>query len=87
MTQRASAIIRFEFPWEKEAKITLEALKPEVKSSPRHRSKVQLTQQGRELRLTFEAKDTIALRASINSYLRWLHLLHDLYETLESSSQ
>jgi KEOPS complex subunit Pcc1 len=87
LSQRASAIIRLEFPWEKEVKITLDALKPEAKSSPRYRSKVQLAQKGKELMLAFEAKDTVALRASINSYLGWLCLLHNLYELLRSSIQ
>jgi KEOPS complex subunit Pcc1 len=35
------------------------------------RAHVDLTGEGKELTITIEAEDTSALRAALNSYLRW----------------
>jgi len=71
------------FPSEEEARIVYDALNPETAASSARRSKVQVTQEKRHLTLLFESKDTVALRASINSYLTWLMLLNDVYKTLD----
>ena len=83
MTGRASAVIRLTLPSEREADMILRALRPETESSATHRSKVQVTSEGRNLELFFESTDTTALRASVNSYLSWLQLLTGIYKTLE----
>lgn len=48
------------------------ALKPETKRSIGPRSRVKISREGRTLRLTVSAKDANALRAALNSYLRWV---------------
>jgi len=75
---KAQALIRLNFPSERDVKIALQALQPETKTAPAARSKVQVRGEGRNLILSFEAKDTSALRAAINSYLRWVHLTNDV---------
>ena len=75
---KAQALIRLNFPSERDVKIALQALQPETKTAPAARSKVQVRGEGRNLILSFEAKDTSALRAAINSYLRWVHLTKDV---------
>ncbi|MCW4019909.1 MAG: KEOPS complex subunit Pcc1 [Candidatus Bathyarchaeota archaeon] len=84
MTEKASAVVRLRFPSATEARMIQTALEPETESSVTHRSSVQVTRDGRSLTLVFEAKDTTALRASINSYLSWLQLLTSIHDTIES---
>jgi len=75
---KAQALVRLNFPSERDAEIALQALQPETKTAPAARSRVQIRGEGRSLILSFEAKDTSALRAAINSYLRWVHLTKDV---------
>jgi tRNA threonylcarbamoyladenosine modification (KEOPS) complex Pcc1 subunit len=84
LTKKAAAIVCLRLPSEIETKIIQKAIKPETESSSTHRSKVKIIQKGRNITLTFEAKDTAALRASTNSYLSWLQLLTNIYDVLES---
>ena len=83
MRSKCSAIIKLEFPSIREAQIFFEALKPETMSPATPRSHVQIERRNSLLLLLFEANDTTALRASLNSYLSWLHLLKSIIEALE----
>jgi len=71
---KAQVVIRLNFSSEKQLKVVLEALKPETRIPPTSRSRVQVKGEGNSLTLSFEATDTSALRAAINSYLRWINL-------------
>jgi len=84
---KAHAVIRLKFPSERHLAILLKALEPETRSAPTFRSRVQLTSEGSTLTLNFTARDTSALRASINSYLRWIALVNDACLVLESLSK
>ena len=79
---KAQAIIRLNFSSEKQLKVVLEALKPETKTPPTRRSKVQMKGKGNSLTLNFKARDTSALRAAINSYLRWILLTKTVLESV-----
>jgi len=81
---RAHAVIRLDFPSEKHLAIVLKALEPEAKSAPTSRSRVRVEAEDCRLTLDFEASDTSALRAAINSYLHWIALVKDTYLVLES---
>jgi len=83
LTEKASAVICLRLPSDREAATVLRALKPETESSVTYRSEVQVTKEGRRLTLVFESTDTTALRASAKSYLSWLQLLTNVFETLE----
>ena len=67
---KAQAVVRLNFSSEKQLQVVLQALKPETETSSTHRSKVHMTTEAQSLILDFRAKDTSALRASMNSYLR-----------------
>ena len=56
-----------------EARVVAEALRPEMgRDAPKARVSMQL---GRDrLTLVIDAEDTSALRAAVNSYLRWADL-------------
>ena len=81
---KAQAVVRLRFPSEELLSIVLRALEPEAKSMPTPRSRVQIAGRSNELTLKFEAKDTSALRAAINSYLHWILLTRDVIESLET---
>jgi tRNA threonylcarbamoyladenosine modification (KEOPS) complex Pcc1 subunit len=80
------ASLRIEFPTEREAQIFCEALRPETGSPATPRSRVKIERKGASLMLHFEASDTTALRAALNSYLSWLHLLKSVCDTLDTES-
>ena len=67
---KAQAVVRLEFLSEKQLKVVLESLKPETETSSTNRSKVNMKSENQSLILVFNSKDTSALRASMNSYLR-----------------
>jgi KEOPS complex subunit Pcc1 len=73
MSTAAKATINLKFDTEKQADTLLSALAPEVKAPPTHRSSVHLAKNGACLTLVVEAEDTVALRATLNAYLRWIN--------------
>ena len=77
---RRSATIRLELASEKLAKTLLTALAPETKRPTTPRSRVQLQGKGKRLTIRIEANDTSALRATLNSYLRWVALIRNTYK-------
>ena len=74
----AQAVVRLNFSSDKQLQVVLQALKPETETSTTSRSKVQMTADGNTLVLDFMAKDTSALRAAMNSYLRLIGVVMDL---------
>ena len=84
MMKEGVAAIRIDLPTERQARVVLKALKPETETSPTPRSRVEIKLDGRKILLRFEAKDTTALRASINSYTRWVRLIEDTISKFES---
>jgi len=75
---KAKAVVRLNFSSDKQLQVVLQALKPETETSTTSRSKVQVTADGNTLILDFMAKDTSALRAAMNSYLRLIGVATDL---------
>ena len=83
---KAQAVIRLNFSSEEQLKVVLEALKPETRTPPSRRSRVQIMSEGKCLTLSFEATDTSALRAAINSYLRWIFLTKTVLKSVDEAS-
>jgi len=85
---KASTVITLHFPSKKRLEMVLKALKPETEMHPSmRRSKVKASTKQNSLTLRFEAEDTSALRASINSYLRWIMLINDSFLAIEEISK
>ena len=74
---KSYATIRISFPSEKMLKVVLDALEPEVEKVATSRSRVLIQKDGNTLILKIEAKDSSALRATLNSYLHWISLIAD----------
>jgi tRNA threonylcarbamoyladenosine modification (KEOPS) complex Pcc1 subunit len=79
----AKAVVRLPFASEKQLAALLAALHPEVERQVGLRSKASLTAEGLELVLCVEAEDTVALRAALNAYLRWINSTMNVLDALE----
>ena len=76
--------MRLKFPSLKCLEIVLKALKPEVEKPPTTRSHAFLEKEDGMLVLKVEAGDTVALRAALNAYLRWINSVVEVLEGLEN---
>jgi len=72
LATRAKANIRLKLRSEEQLTTLLHALDPEVKATVTRRATVKLEKDGLYLVLTVDAEDTIALRSTVNAYLRWI---------------
>jgi tRNA threonylcarbamoyladenosine modification (KEOPS) complex Pcc1 subunit len=80
---KAKAVVRLKFPSERQLEIVSKALEPEVKKPATVRSRAMLKKDGALLTLSVEAGDTVALRAALNAYLRWINSILSILEVLE----
>ena len=85
MSIRAKASIQLKFQSQRQLASLLDALTPEAKAPVTRRAKVQLKQNGVFLELSVDADDTIALRSTLNAYLRWINSTLNVLEILEHS--
>ena len=76
--KQANSYIEIEFASSREAEAISIALLPEVKDSKTRRSDMEVEIEGKVLILKISAKDTTALRAITNSYLRWIATLKQI---------
>lgn len=86
MALKAEALIRLKFQSIKKLTALVKALKPEVNLPTARRANVKLSKEGSFLVLTVEADDTVALRATLNAYLRWMGSLVNVMDLLEQAS-
>jgi tRNA threonylcarbamoyladenosine modification (KEOPS) complex Pcc1 subunit len=76
--KQANSLIEIEFASPREAEAVLSALVPEAKDSKTRRSEMKVETRGKVLILKVSAKDTTALRAITNSYLRWIATIGEI---------
>jgi len=81
---KSHVVVRLNFPSERRLEIVLGALRPETRTPASFRSRVKVEGVGTILTLSFEASDISALRAAVNSYLRWVNLVNDSCLVLDS---
>jgi tRNA threonylcarbamoyladenosine modification (KEOPS) complex Pcc1 subunit len=84
---KARAVVRLSFQSEDRLGVVFKALKPEAEKPLTSRSRVEIRGEGKVLTLILEARDTSALRAVTNSYLRWIALVNDALSVMESLKQ
>ena len=80
---KAKATIRIPFSSEKHMATLLTALAPETNAPTTSRAKTFLEKKEHFLILKVEAEDTIALRATLNAYLRWIGSTINVLEVIE----
>ena len=83
MAVKAKANIRLKFQTEKQLETLLDALTPEAKAPVTRRVNVKLQKDGLFLVLAVEANDTVALRSTLNAYLRWINSTVSVIGVLE----
>lgn len=83
---KANAVLRLKFPSQMHLEIIFKALLPEVRKPPTMRSRASLEKDDTFLILKIEAKDTVALRAAVNAYLRWINSMTNVIEVLQNIS-
>jgi len=80
----ATATIRLKFSRKEQLSAIYKALEPETRTGLTVRSKVKVKREDKTLTLIFEARDTAALRAALNSYLHWVLLTKDVLDTMKT---
>jgi tRNA threonylcarbamoyladenosine modification (KEOPS) complex Pcc1 subunit len=81
---KAKATVRLKFETEEQLHMVLNALRPEVRNPSIRRAGAVFDREGDALVLNVEADDTVALRASLNAYLRWMNSILDVLEALKT---
>ncbi len=79
--KRASAKVEFTFRSAREAGAVQRALRPEEELPASTRCKASIRRRKNVLCLRVDAEDTAALRAALNSFLRWAIVARDMIET------
>ena len=82
---KAKATVRLRLSSEKQITTILDALAPEANRPVNVRAKATLERDGVFAVLTVESKDTVALRAALNAYLRWIGSTVKVLETVEKA--
>ena len=80
---KAKATVRLKFSSEERLETIFKALEPEVRKSTTLRSRESLEKEDGFLVLRVEANDTVALRAALNAYLRWINSIIDALGVME----
>lgn len=77
---KAKAEFTLTFDSEKKTNAVYNALKPETDAGPSDRTSVLLHQRKDTIGLNIEAMDSASLRASVNTYSRWINMTKSLTE-------
>jgi len=85
MVTGAKASVRLKFVSQKQLSTLLEALTPEANAQVTRRANIKLEKDGLFLVLTVEADDTVALRATLNAYLRWINSTTNVMHMVEDT--
>jgi len=85
MSTSAKADIRLKFMNQKQVKTILDALTPEANALVARRANIKLQEEGLFLILTVEAEDSVALRATLNTYLRWINPIINVMDAVDRS--
>lgn len=75
---RAESVIEISFPDARTAEIVGDSLKPEELLPKAARAEVEVSLRENILSLDIDARDTAALRAAVNSFLRWAAVARDM---------
>jgi tRNA threonylcarbamoyladenosine modification (KEOPS) complex Pcc1 subunit len=78
--EEASAVLEFSFRSPREAEAVRQALMPEEALPASTRCRVWVGRRKNVLCLRVKAKDTAALRAALNSFIRWTIVARDMVE-------
>ena len=78
--ERARATVRFNFRSAREAEAVRQALRPEETLPSSTRCSTGVARRENALILEVDAEDTAALRAALNSFVRWAIVARDMLQ-------
>jgi KEOPS complex subunit Pcc1 len=78
--KKVEAQFEIELDSQKEAEIVLSSILPEISESPSDRTTTDIRCDDKTLTIDIKAQDSPSLRASLNSYLRWIILSRGVLE-------
>lgn len=84
---KAEAEVSIGLPTESDAEAMVRALVPEIAAPRTTRASVRVTRRGRVTKIAFCARDLVALRAVVNSFLRFAATWRRVSETLSVSQR
>ena len=84
---KAEAKVSIDFPTEPDAEAMARALIPEIVASRTTRASVRVTRQRKTTKIAFYAKDLVALRARVNSFMRFAITWRRFSETLSAGQR
>ncbi len=87
MSVSAKASIRLKFSNQKQLDTLLCALTPETQTMQTTRANVKLNKDELFLVLSVEAEDTVALRATLNAYLRWIQSTINIIDAVDPAKK
>ncbi|MCW4045102.1 MAG: KEOPS complex subunit Pcc1 [Candidatus Bathyarchaeota archaeon] len=82
---KTKATVRLQLASEKQLATLLNALAPETAVPATKRSRAVIEKEDKFLILNVEAEDTVALRAMLNAYLRWISSALNVMEVIENT--
>lgn len=82
--KKINAEFEIKFQNKTDAEVVFKTIEPELGSSPSDRSSVCVNAVENVLYLCIDAVDTASLRATVNSYLRWIKLSDEMNNILNS---
>jgi tRNA threonylcarbamoyladenosine modification (KEOPS) complex Pcc1 subunit len=85
MATRAKANIRLKLRSEEQLNTLLHALDPEAKATVTRRANAKLEKDGLYLVLMVDADDTVALRSTLNAYLRWISTVINVIDAVSEA--
>ncbi len=81
----AKAVVRLPLKSKKQLDAVFDALTPEIHRQIGVRSTTNLAAEGLTLVLSVGAEDTVALRAALNAYLRWINSALNVLNAVEKT--
>jgi len=78
--KKLKAEFKIKFESVHDAEVVLKSIEPEIQTAPSERTSVEVDLDENILKLIVDAEDTPSLRASVNSYLRWILLSCEVNE-------
>lgn len=85
MAIKAKATLRLKFSLAKQLTALIDALTPEANAPVTRRANVKLEKDGLFLLLTVQADDTVALRSTLNAYLRWINSTVNIIDVVKQT--
>lgn len=83
MTTNAKATIKLNLQSKKKLATLIDSLNPEAKATITKRAQAKLEKKGLCLLFNVEAEDEVALRSTLNAYLRWVNSTLNVLNTIE----